>query len=140
MFVFVIRYFGFLKFVPLLPHLVDAWLRFWEIATGSPVPECVDDIEAEVLSWPGTYKSIHKYGGLQLNCQGRELGHIHSNGLVDMLLSRKIKEELLKAGRITGHHSFKNSGWISFYIRNRQDAEYAQELLKMAWLKINKVD
>ena len=137
MFVFIIRYLGFLKFVPLLPVFVDAWMKMWALLTSSAVPQCIDDIEAEVLSWPGTYKPLHKYGGLQLNCNGRELGHIHSNGLLDMLLSRKIKEELLKDGRITDHHSFKNSGWISFYICDRRDAEYAQGLLKMAWLKIH---
>ena|ERR1700761_3440177 len=137
MFVFIIRYLGFLKFVPLLPHFVDAWMRLWAFVSTPAVPKCVDEIEAEVLSWAGTYKSLHKYGGLQLNCKGRELGHIHSNGLMDMLLSRKIKDELLKGGRITDHHSFKNSGWISFYIRGRRDAEYARDLLKMAWLKIN---
>jgi len=137
MFVYVIRYLGFLKFVPLLPIFYDAWLRLWTLAYTPAVIQCIDDIEAEVLSWPGTHKTLHKYGGLQLNCNDRELGHIHSNGLLDMLLSRKIKEELLKEGRITDHHSFKNSGWISFYIRDRRDAEYAVHLLKMAWSKIN---
>ncbi|MEP6613941.1 MAG: luciferase family protein, partial [Mucilaginibacter sp.] len=97
----------------------------------------IDDIEAEVLSWPGVYKSMHKYGGLQFNFNGRELGHIHSNGLLDIRFNRKVKQLLLAEGRAAEHHAFKKSGWISFYIRNPRDAVYAQELLKRALFTIS---
>ncbi len=132
MFNFFVKYFGFLKSVPFAAHLFDTQLRLWELLTFSPVLKYIDDIEAEVLKWPGVYKSMHKYGGLQFNFDGRELGHIHSNGLLDMRFSRKIKEQLLAEGRVTEHHVFKKSGWISLYIRDYNDALYALELFKMA--------
>jgi len=135
MFNVFVKYFGFLKAVPFAAHLFDTQLRLWELLTFSPVLKCIDDIETEVLRWPGIYKSIHKYGGLQFNLNGRELGHIHSNGLLDMRFSRKIKEQLLAEGRATEHHTFKKSGWISFYIRDYSDALYALELLKRAFLQ-----
>ncbi|MDP9077129.1 MAG: DUF5519 family protein [Bacteroidota bacterium] len=137
MFPFIIKYFGFLKFVPLLPHLFDAQLRLWMLVTAPLVLRCVDHIEAKVATWPGTSTTVHEYGGLQFNFQGKEIAHIHSNGLLDMLLSRKIKEQYLAEGRITDHHTFRNSGWISFYIRDFGDADYALELLKTAYLKID---
>lgn len=135
MFNFIVKHFGFLKAVPLAAQLFDSQLRLWELLTLSPVLKCIDDIECEVLRWPGVYKSLHKYGGLQFNFDGRELGHIHSNGLLDIRFSRKIKEKLLTEGRVTEHHIFKKSGWITFNIRNQHDAMYGQELLKMAFLQ-----
>ena len=137
MFPYIIKYFGFLKVVPLLPHLFDAQLRLWTLVSAPLVLRCVDRIEAEVMTWPGTTRTVHKYGGLQFNFQGRELAHIHSNGLLDMLLSRAIKEQYLDEGRISDHHTFRNSGWISFYIRDFGDADYALILLKTAYLKID---
>jgi len=139
MFRFIVKYFGFLKVVPLLPHLFDTQLRLWALVSGSEIPQCLDDIEAEVLTWPGTTRTTHKYGGMQFNYKGKELGHIHSNGLLDMLFTRKIKEQLIKDGRVSDHHTFIKSGWISFYIRNNEDAVYAQYLLKTACLKNNSV-
>jgi len=53
-----------------------------------------------------------------------------------MLLSRKIKLELMDEGRIQDHHSFKNTGWISFYMYTGADTEYALELLKLAHERI----
>ena len=135
MFNFFVKYFGFLKVLPFAAHLFDTQLRLWELLTFSPVLKYIDDIEAEVLRWPGVYKSMHKYGGLQFNFNGRELGHIHSNGLLDMRFSRKIKQLLLAEGRAAEHHTFKKSGWISFYIRTDSDALYAQDLLKMSFLQ-----
>ncbi|OOQ58922.1 hypothetical protein BC343_08600 [Mucilaginibacter pedocola] len=94
----------------------------------------MDNIEAEVEKWTGITTSIHKYGGLQFNLGRRELGHIHSNGLLDMLLSRKIKQQLMEEdGRVQHHHSFKNSGWISFYIKDEADMDFAISLLRMAY-------
>jgi len=135
MFNFFVKYFGILKVVPFAAQLFDTQLRLWEMLTLSPVPKYIDDIEGEVLRWPGVDKSIHKYGGLQFNFNRRELGHIHSNGLLDMRFSRAIKEKLLAEGRATEHHIFKKSGWISFYIRDYSDALYALELLKRAFLQ-----
>jgi hypothetical protein len=134
MFVFVIRHFGFLKFVPGFALLFDAQLKLWTLVANPNLLDWIDDIEKEVLIWPGTTITTHKYGGVQFNYQGKELGHIHSNGLLDMLLSRRIKQQLLQQDiRVQDHHSFKNSGWISVYIKFYGDKQLALELLKQAY-------
>lgn len=134
MFIFIIRYLGFLKFVPGLAHLFDAMLRMQTIIINPNLLEWIDEIEAEVLRWPGTRAKTHKYGGLQFDYVSKEMGHIHSNGLLDMLLSRKLKAGLMsKHARVKDHHSFKNSGWISFYINTKADKEFALTLLALAY-------
>jgi hypothetical protein len=133
LFSFVVRYLGFLKFVPLFPLVFDSLLRLWMLASKPYLLDWLDEIEAEVLSWEGTSTSIHQYGGLQFNCNGKEIGHLHSNGLLDVLYSKVAKQQLLDKGRIQSHHIFEKSGWISFYIVKYRDKAYAKELLKMAY-------
>ena len=95
----------------------------------------LDDIENEVSGWKGISISIHKYGGIQFNYYAKEIGHLHGNGLLDVLYNKQTKKHLLEGGRIQPHHVFEKSGWISFYIVNSEDKDYAKELLKIAYDK-----
>jgi predicted DNA-binding protein (MmcQ/YjbR family) len=118
-----------------LPHLFDTQLKLWSLITNPAMLDSLDNIEAEVLSWPGTNTTLHKYGGMQFNYNGHEIGHVHSNGILDIRFSRKTKQQLMDEGRVNDHHVFDKSGWISFYIRGKEDADNAVELLRMAYLK-----
>jgi predicted DNA-binding protein (MmcQ/YjbR family) len=136
LFSFVVRYLGFLKYIPLLPHVFDSLLKLWVFVSKSYLLDWFDEIEEEVLSWEGTSASVHKYGGLQFNCRDKEMGHLHGNGLLDVLFNREIKQRLLDKGRIQPHHVFEKSGWTSFYIVNYHDKAYAKELLKAAYQRV----
>lgn len=119
-----------------MAHLFDSQLRLWSLITNPGLLDCFDELEAEVLGWDNTSIGLHKYGGTQYNYKGKEIGHIHSNGILDIRLSRKIKNQLMAEGRIDNHHIFENTGWISFYIRHQSDNAYAKKLLKIAYLNI----
>jgi hypothetical protein len=111
----------------------------WTVLIGSELPDLIDNIKADIERWDSITIGLHKYGGLQFNYKGKEIGHVHSNGLLDIRFSRAVKAQLLAENRITDHHVFSNSGWISFYIRNADDGEYAKSLLRMAYLKMQKL-
>jgi len=111
----------------------DGMLRLWTLITKPQILDWMDAIEKEVLTWENTTVRLHKYGGIQFDYLGKEVGHIHSNGLLDMLLSRKNKMELMADRRIQDHHSFKNSGWISFYMETEADRDYAVQLLRVGY-------
>jgi hypothetical protein len=134
MFNFVVKYWGFLKFVPGLPHLFDAWIKLWILITNPKLLDWIDDIEKEVLKRDNTTASTHKFGGLQFNYENKELGHIHSNGLLDMLLNRELKQQLMQQNnRVKDHHILKNTGWLSFYMETYGDKEFVLELFEMAY-------
>src|SRR5687768_15994117 len=128
MFNFIVKHFGLLKHIPPLPHLFDACLKVGTLLFNKKVLDYVDDIEHEVLSWKNTSIHVHKFGGLQFNLREKEIGHIHGNGFLDILFSRKIKNQLLKEGKVKNHHTFKDSGWITFQIQTDQDKGLATEL------------
>jgi hypothetical protein len=138
MFDFVVKYGSFLKHIPFLPLLFDSMLILWSGIFNKELINCIEDIENEVTQWEGINISIHKFGGIQFNYQKKEIGHIHGNGLVDILFNKEIKGELIKAGKAEEHHVFKNSGWVSFYIRSSGDKKNALQLLNFSYKnKIN---
>ncbi|PAW92114.1 hypothetical protein CKK33_00830 [Mucilaginibacter sp. MD40] len=141
MFLFIIKYFGFLKHVPGLPHVFDGLLRLYTLLFNFRLLEAIDEIEAELVTWENVTTSLHKYGGLQFNYNGKELGHIHSNGLLDMPLSRIVKQRLmLQDKRVKDHHSFVNSGWISVYMNSPKDSVLAITLFKTSYQQLRDRD
>jgi hypothetical protein len=133
MFDHTVRYLGFLKHVPLLPHVFDAYLKSVSYFNGSGIATVIDDIETEVLSWKNTESTLHKYGGLQFDVNGKEMGHVHGNGLLDVLFNRVVAAELIAQHEAKEHHVFKNSGWVSFYIRSEKDKADALNLLRRSY-------
>jgi hypothetical protein len=138
MFDLAVKYTGFLKHVPVVPHAFDGLLKISKLITNPEVLDYIDEIEKELLSWDGVEVSAHKFGGLQFDLNGKEIGHIHGNGLLDILFSRKIKEQLIEEGRAKEHHVFKNSGWISFAVKDETGKNNAIELLRLSYSGIRK--
>lgn len=132
LFAFVVRYLAPLKFVPVMPHLFDGLLRMKMLLLDPDVLGWIDELEAAARMMDGVNLSQHKYGGMQFNYLGVEIGHLHSNGLLDILYSKTLKTELKVAGRVLDHHLFNTSGWTSFYLRSHDDVRYAKKLLAIA--------
>jgi len=64
--------------------------------------------------------------------QGRELGHLHGHGLLDVSVGRQAASVLLAGDRVRPHHVFPCSKWVSFQIESQADLPFALELLTMA--------
>jgi len=131
MFSFVVNRLSFLKDIPLAAIFFDCLIKLWMLATNSKVLDWIDELERMWLQQNNSSTHIHRYGGLQFNCNNKEYAHVHSNGLLDMLLSKSLKEQLMREGRVQDHHVFENTGWISFYIKNEDDFHYAISLLEL---------
>ena len=111
----------------------DSLLKLWMLATKPKLLDWLDELEETVLEYPHTDISIHKYGGSQFNHHRKEFAHLHSNGILDVRFDLDLKKQLLMEGRITDHHVFAHTGWISFYIREKTDLTYAKHLLALAY-------
>jgi len=137
MFRFIVHRLNFLKTIPFFALVYDSCLKIGVWLTAPEKLSWFDEIENEVLSWEGTNVSLHKFGGTQFNYGTKEMGHLHSNGLLDILFNRRAKQELLASGKAEIHHVFKKSGWISFYIATENDLANAKFLLKRAYQSMN---
>jgi len=90
-------------------------------------------IHKAVVSWEEVTAHPHRYGGTEYRLGKREIGHIHGDSLVDIPFPRKVRDELVSAGRAEPHHVLPKSGWVSVYLRASTDVERAIELLRVSF-------
>jgi predicted DNA-binding protein (MmcQ/YjbR family) len=92
-----------------------------------------EQITKAVLSWEGVTTHPHRFGGTEFRLGKRELGHLHADYLVDVPFPKKVRDEIVAAGRAEPHHILPESGWVSFYIREPSDVEKAIALLRQSF-------
>lgn len=86
-------------------------------------------ITETVTSWPGVSVQPHRFGGVEYLIGRREIGHIHGDHLVDIPFPKRVRDQIVEAGRAEPHHILSETGWVSFYIRQEDDVEKAIALL-----------
>ena len=90
-------------------------------------------IHEAVSSWLGVTAHPHRFGGTEYRLGKRELGHIHGDQLVDIPFPKKVRDEIVAAGRARPHHVLPESGWISFYLNESADVEQAIALFRHSY-------
>lgn len=90
-------------------------------------------IRAALLSWPQVEAHPHRFGGTEYRIGRRELGHIHGDSLVDIPFPKKLRDDIVAAGKAQPHHILPDTGWISLYLRQPADVERAIELFRLSY-------
>lgn len=90
-------------------------------------------IRDAVLAWPGVTEHPHQFGGTEYRLGRRELGHVHDDSLVDIPFPKKVRDEIVSAGRAEPHHILPASGWVSFYLKSADDIGKAITLLRESY-------
>jgi|CXWL01.1.fsa_nt_gi hypothetical protein len=60
----------------------------------------------------------------------RQIGHLHGSRLADLPFPVRIREELVASGRASLHYLHPETGWVSYYIRDRHDVPRVVELFR----------
>jgi Family of unknown function (DUF5519) len=97
------------------------------------VPGAKERIDAALQSWSGITSQPHRFGGTEYRLGRREIGHVHGDSLVDIPFPKKVRNELVTAGRAKPHHILPNSGWVSIYLRQASDVDTAIELMRLSF-------
>src|SRR5215831_15921320 len=95
----------------------------------------LDSLEQVVVGWAQVSVHPHRFGGREFRYSQAELGHVHTDGTVDVAFPRSLHDALLDERLAEQHHWVPNSGWISFRIRNPQDLQHALWLLRLSYLR-----
>lgn len=90
-------------------------------------------ITKAVTSWKGVTSQPHRFGGVEYVIGKREIGHVHGDHLVDIPFPKRVRDEIVAAGRAQPHHILPETGWVSFYMRRESDVEQAIALLKQSY-------
>jgi len=95
-----------------------------------------DEIEREVMGWPGVEARPHRFGGVEFRVRGHEIGHLHGDRLADLPFPVRVREELVEAGRARVHHVLPQTGWVSYPIRGEGDVEGALDLFRLNYARL----
>lgn len=93
-------------------------------------------IEQTLLTWPDVESVPHRVGGREFRVQGHEIGHLHGSRLADLPFPRRVRDELIAAGRAVPHHVLPDSGWVSFRIDGSADMDAALALFRLNYERI----
>jgi Family of unknown function (DUF5519) len=96
-------------------------------------PPRAKQIIAAVASWPDVEIGLHRFGGVEFRVGRREVGHLHGDRIADLPFPRRVRDELIAAGRALPHHVLPDSGWVTFRIQAPTDVEAAVELFRMSY-------
>jgi hypothetical protein len=127
---FVVRRLHFLARIPLAPQFFDAMLLIWTALFHRRRLHAIEQLEQHALRLPNVDVCAHRYGGIGFCNAGREFAHLHSNGLLDVKITRARALELIQSGRANPHHVLGESKWISFWIDCESDVSPALALLE----------
>ncbi len=90
-------------------------------------------ITEAVTAWAGVTVQPHRFGGMEYVIGKREIGHIHGDHLVDIPFPKKVRDEIVTAGRAQTHHILPETGWVSVTLRQNDDVEKAVALLNESY-------
>jgi len=130
------RHFPFLRRIYVLPQLLDTVLLAYTLARHPARARAMHALETEVLRWPGVSAHIHRFGGTEFRVSRREIGHLHGHGLLDILLTRALRDEVVLSGIAKPHHIFPQSAWVSFDLCAAEDVPAALTLLRRNYDRI----
>ena len=63
-------------------------------------------LEREVKAWPGTTKAMDRFGDINVTVYTvgrRQIGHVHHDGVADLVFPRTVRDELIATGRAEPH-------------------------------------
>lgn len=97
----------------------------------SAMESIAQQIERELLGWPGVSARPHRFGGVEFHVNNHEIGHLHGSRLADLPFPIKMRNELIASGRAVQHHILPDTGWVSFYIRSPDDLAEVLALFRL---------
>ena len=94
-------------------------------------------VRAAVEAWRGVTTHDHRFGGIEFRRGRRELGHLHRS-FADLPFPRKIRDELVMAGRARPHHVLPDSGWVTVPMRTAEEVANVIDLFRRNYDRASK--
>jgi hypothetical protein len=93
------------------------------------------ELENTVSAWPNVSVHPHRFGGKEFRFGKAEIGHLHSNGTLDIPFPRAVRDALIENGEAEEHRWVPNSGWTTFRVRSEADLAHAIELVRISYVR-----
>ncbi len=129
---FIITKLKWLAGVPLLPHVFDSALLISTSLFDRRRLRAREIFENEIVRLDEVRLAPHRFGGVGFFVGKKEIGHIHGNGLLDLLVGKSARTDFVSKGLALPHHVLPNSGWVSFWLTRPDETAQALELFDAA--------
>lgn len=96
-------------------------------------PSLTEAVRHELLVRSEVTESTHRFGGIEFRLGRRELGHLHGDRSADLPFPRRVRDELIAAGRAQPHHVLPDSGWVTRRVQGPEDVEAIVELFRLSY-------
>lgn len=93
-----------------------------------------DDLVESASTWEGVDPRPHRNGGTEFVLDGREIGHVHEWGLLDIPFLRPIGDAVVESGIAARHHILAKTGWVATIVETAADRERGLALLRLSYL------
>jgi Luciferase len=100
------------------------------IASPASTAAANEAVVREISFWEGVTVHEHRFGGVEFRVGRRELGHLHAR-FADLPFPRRVRDELVAAGRARPHHVLPESVWVTVPMRNEAEAANVIELFRL---------
>lgn len=94
----------------------------------------IEQVVETVTSWPGISTGEGRFGSTAFRVGGREIGHVHPGGAVDVGYPKPIRDRLIADGLTGEHHVLPDSNATTFHLESTDDVERAIFLLRLSYL------
>ena len=89
----------------------------------------IDTVRRALAGVDGITVHAHRFGGIEFRVGRRELGHLHRS-FADLPFPRRVRDELIAAGRARPHHVLPDSGWVTVPMRTASEVGNVIDLLR----------
>ena len=80
---------------------------------GSTGRVITENIQQEILSWPGVTSNPYQFGGIEFRVNKRDMGHIHGEKLADLPFPIEIRKAIIASGKALPHIIYPESMWVA---------------------------
>ena len=95
-----------------------------------------ETVEREVSGWEGVEAKLHRFGGIEFRVRGHENGHLHGSRIADSPFPVRMSKALAAEGRAQPHHLLPQTGWVSYYPGDPEDARAVVELFRLNYERL----
>ena len=88
---------------------------------------------ATAESWPGVETAPHRYSATEFRLFGREFGHVHRDGVLDVNFPKRVREHLIESERTATHRFAPDTGWTTCDLHDAEDLDDGLWLLQLAY-------
>lgn len=114
---------------------VESGIYIYASKGNEEIMKYLQEFEQAVCGWAQVSIHPHRFGGLEFRFGNAEIGHVHTNGIVDIPFPRAVRDALLAEGLAEEHHWVPNSGWVTFRIRDEHGLGHALWLFRLSYLR-----